>query len=571
MNNITPTARFWNLLKPDYKEIRNIYIYAIFNGLVYLSIPLGIQAIVNLIQGGQISSSWVVLVILIVLGVSVMGLLQIYQLRITENLQQNIFTRAAFEFSYRLPRIRMEELYRHYAPELMNRFFDILTIQKGLSKILIEFSTATLQVVFGLILLSLYHPFFIAFSVILVVVVYLIFRFTAKRGLETSLEESKYKYSMAHWLEELARTSTTFKLAGKTDLPLQRADAHVEDYLKARENHFKVLVQQFSLMIVFKVLVVSGLLAIGGLLVMNQDMNIGQFVAAEIIIFMVINSVEKLIRSFETIYDVLTALEKVGQVIDMELETGEGKDISETFDGGLEVELKNVSFYYPGHNNNTLENLNLKINKGEKVVVIGPNGSGKSTLLHIVAGLYDVQNGSISYNGLPKGNLDLISIRSIIGDFLSQEQLFEGTVLENISMGRDAATFENVKWAIENIGLTDLIQSLPKGYNSLLDPQGKKLPRSIVQKLLIARCIADKPRLILLEDTFEHLEDQERIKIINFLTSEENPWTILAISSDPYLLSLSDKIVKMKDGMVVDSGSYNEMKKYLNINVNQHA
>ena len=219
MNNnetqLTPTKRFWKLLKPDSEEIKNIYVYAVFSGLVSLSLPLGIQAIVNLIQGGQISTSWIILVIVVILGIGLTGLLQIFQLGITENLQQRIFTRAAFEFAYRIPRIRLDALYKQYAPELANRFFDTLTVQKGLSKILIDFSSASLQIVFGLILLSLYHPFFVLFSFILVLLVYVIIRFTAKRGLETSLTESKYKYKIAHWLEELARTNSLARGIGQ--------------------------------------------------------------------------------------------------------------------------------------------------------------------------------------------------------------------------------------------------------------------------------------------------------------------------------------------------------------------
>ena len=211
-NSLSPLERFVRLLKPDSKEIRNVYVYSIFIGLINLSLPLGIQAIINLIQGGQISTSWIVLLVFVVGSVAIAGILQIFQMRITENLQQKIFTRAAFEFAYRIPRVRLEALYKHYAPELMNRFFDTMSVQKGLPKILIDFSAASLQVIFGLILLSFYHPFFIIFSLILILLVYAIFWLTARRGLETSLLESKYKYKMAHWLEEMARTSTTFKL-----------------------------------------------------------------------------------------------------------------------------------------------------------------------------------------------------------------------------------------------------------------------------------------------------------------------------------------------------------------------
>lgn len=563
-NKIKPLDRFWLLLKPDTRDIRNVYVYSIFNGFINLSLPLGIQAIVNLIQGGQISTSWIILVSFVVAGVAVSGIMNIFQLRITENLQQKIFARAAFEFADRIPRIKMEALYKHYPPELMNRFFDIMNVQKGLSKILIDFSAAALQVIFGLILLSLYHPFFIIFSLILVTLVYAIFKFTSKKGLSTSLEESKHKYKVAHWLEEVARISTTFKLAGKTDLPLKRADVHVNDYITARESHFKILVQQYSLLIGFKVLIATGLLAIGGILVMEQHMNIGQFVAAEIIILLIMNSVEKLILSLETIYDVLTSLEKIGQVTDLELEEYENTTIDpDRNEHGVEVELKGVTFSYPDHNRKTLNKLDLTITAGEKLILAGGNGSGKSTLLYILSALYNVKEGTIHFNGIPKKNLNVGQLRSIIGDYLAQEQLFQGTIMENITMGKVNASFDNVKWAVQNLGLKDFISSLNDGYDTMLDPEGKRLPRSIIQKLLLARCIVDKPKLIVLEDPLEHIDENERRNIIDFLTSPDNNWTMITVSSDPYFAQKCDRVALMKDGRIESTGSYETLKKLI--------
>ncbi len=564
-DTITPIQRFWLLLQPDKREISNVYVYAIFNGLVNLSLPLGIQAIINLIQGGQISTAWGVLVLFVIMGVAITGVLQIFQLRITENLQQKIFTRAAFEFAFRIPRIRLEVLYHHYAPELINRFFDTLSVQKGLSKILIDFSTASLQVIFGLLLLSFYHPFFIAFSLILIILVYALFRFTAKSGLKTSLEESKHKYKVVYWLEELARTGTTFKLAGMTDLPLDRTDKHVGDYLNARDRHFKILVRQYFLMVLFKVLVATGLLAIGGLLVIEQHMNIGQFVAAEIIILLVMASVEKLVTSLETIYDVLTALEKIGQVTDMELEPSSGIDVASACpEGGIAIALSDLSFTYPDYPKKTLENLSFSIGCGDRWVITGPNGSGKSTFLQILAGLYDAQEGNIAYNNLPKGNLDPRSLRSIIGDCLSQEQIFYGTVLENLTIKRSDATFDQVRWAVENLDLADFIKSLPQGYDTLLEPEGKRLPRSIIQKLLLARSIVDKPKLLILEDTFEHIDPTERKKIIDFITSPEHGWTLVAVSSNAYLAKRCNQIAIMEGGRIAQTGNYEEMRQYTN-------
>lgn len=548
---LTPVERFWRLLKPNQREIFQLYTYAIFNGLIYLSLPLGIQAIVNMIQGGQISTSWIVLVGFVLAGLVFTGILHIYQLRITENLQQKIFTQSAFEFAYRIPRIRLEVLYKHYVPELMNRFFDTMSVQKGLSKILIDFSTASLQVFFGLILLSFYHSFFILFSVVLIVLIYVVFRFTAKKGIRTSLMESKYKYQVAHWLEELARANITFKMAGITDLPMSRTDDLSHKYIAARESHFSVLIRQYGMLVAFKVIVAAGLLIIGGMLVMEQQMNIGQFVAAEIIILMVLASVEKLIVSMEVIYDVLTSLEKIGEITDMTLDEETGSAfVYNRAEAGMEVELRDVYFSYPQYNKNTLSGINLFLKKGDRLCIKGANGSGKSTLLQVLGGLYRVHQGCIAYNGLPVGNYSLASLHASMGYCLMQEQLFNGSVLENISLGRERATQDQVQWAIKQLGLDDFIRQLPLGYNTLLDPEGVRLPRSIVQKILLARAVVCRPKLLLLEDVLDHIHETERKEIIRFLTSPDNGWTLVAVSDDPYMMQECNKVGLIEDGTI---------------------
>ncbi len=562
---LTPVKRFWLLLKPDRKEIKNVYIYAIVNGLVNLSLPIGIQSIINLIQGGQISTSWIVLVTFVIIGIVISGILQIQQLRITENLQQKIFVRAAFEFTYRIPKIKLESLYKHYAPELMNRFFDVMTVQKGLSKILIDFSTASIQVVFGLLLLSLYHPFFIIFSLILVILIYTIFKYTGRIGLKTSLLESKHKYSLAHWLQEVARTNITFKMAGKTNLALERTEKAACNYISARESHFKILVQQYSMMVAFKVLVAAGLLFIGGILVMDQQMNIGQFVAAEIIILLVLSSVEKLILSLEVLYDVLTSLEKIGQVSDLTLDKSEGVNIYDLAkDEGLKVEFDKVSFHYPDQQKLILNQFSMTIEKGERVMIAGQNDSGKSTLISLIAGTYSPTDGYIGYNDLSHANINPEDLHGIIGECLSSELLFEGTILENITVGRDRANFENVQWAVKNLGLEKIIKELPDGYNTHIYPQGQQFSKSVINKLLLARGIADKPKLVIIKDMFTFLSPGEKEKIIDFLTSEENKWTFVIVSKDPVIAMRMDKIAFLSSGKLEMMGPYETMLNHLN-------
>ncbi|UOB17500.1 peptidase domain-containing ABC transporter [Abyssalbus ytuae] len=546
----TPLKRFWGLLKLDRRDIYQILSYAIFAGLVNLSLPLGIQAIINLIQMGQVSTSWIVLVILVVLGVAFAGTLQLMQFRITENLQQKIFAKSSFEFAYRFPKIKFNEFYNTYPPELANRFFDTIIIQKGISKILIDFSAAILQVFFGILLLSFYHPFFILYGLALVGLIYIIFKFTAPKGLATSLDESKYKYKVAHWLQEIARSVNSFKLSGNTSHAMEKNDSLVMSYLHARESHFKVLVSQFIQLIGFKVLVTAGLLIIGGLLVLNQQMNIGQFVAAEIIILLIVASVEKLILGLETVYDVLTSLEKIGQVVDMDLENVEGeRPFSNESD--YSIKLENVNYRYPGSEEDVLHNINLEIKQGDKICIQGPNGSGKSTLVRILSGLLTPTKGNFYVGDRNMAPINLNNYRSYLGQVLTDETPFEGSIYSNITFGSKELTLKDVQWAVEKSGLSDYIRSLPEGLHSQVYPEGKQLSSAITRKILLARSIVKKPKILLYKDPLDPIDQEETERLMDFLTEKSNPWTLIVVSRNEKWTGKCSKIIHLDKGSVI--------------------
>lgn len=562
IKKLNPIQRFLRLLHIYRHEVNSIYIYAFFNGIIYLSLPLGIQATINLIVGSQVSTSWVVLTILIISGVAASGFLLIMQLIISENIQQKIFASSAFDFAYRLPRLKIEAVDKFIVPELVNRFFDTITIKKGISKILLDYSVAIMQVVFGLLLLSLYHPFFITFSILSIALIYLIFKYTAREGLSTSIIESKYKYQLVHWLEEIGRSTKAFKLAGTTELPLVKTDHVTANYIKARKAHFRILLLQFICMVGFKVILVAGFLIIGGLLVLNQQMNIGQFVAAEIIILMILASVEKLLTGSETFYDVLTSMEKLGEITDLPLENEEGhvwdNDIQSE---GLTVQIKNIIYCYPGEKINTLNNISLKVPSGKKIGIAGYNGSGKSLLLDILAGLYRETNGSVTYNEFPLSNLDTGALRDLIGYSLSENYVFEGTIYENISMGKNEISLEDVLKACESVDLLSYIQTLPDGFDTMLLSGGKTLSQSIRLKIILARCIAKKPKLILLDDNLSQLATITRKNFLEYLLNKKRGWTVVAVSNDPEFLKMLDRVIVIDKGEIIDEGTYDELSK----------
>jgi len=547
-------------MSEEKQTIGYIYLYAIFAGLINLSLPLGIQAILGLTLANEISSSWILLIVVVTAGTALAGIMQIMQISLTEILQQRVFVRSSLEFAYRIPRIKMESLIKYYPPELVNRFFDTMNLQKGLPKILIDFSTAILQIFFGLILLSFYHPFFVIFGIGLFLMLILIVRLTGPQGLKSSLEESDYKYQVVFWLEELARTLSTFKLAGETKLPVKKTDKLVSHYLDARKKHFRVLMFQYGNVVGFKTLITAVLLILGSILLIQREINIGQFVASEIVIILIISSVEKLVLSAETIYDVLTALEKLGKVTDLPLERHEGLDYAPMrFSGGVSLKIKDLTFTYPGDPEPSLFHLSMEAQPGEKVCIVGFNGSGKSLLLNVISGLYESYTGVLAYNDIPAANYDPVALRSYIGDCLSQKILFRGTLRENLSMGKEHISVEDMLWATDRLGLTDFVQSLPKGLDTMMLPEGPQFPATVVRKLILARCIAKRPQMLVMEDFLPSLDREERIRLADFLTSDEIP-TFIAVSNDPVLASRCDKVIVMQQGTIIETGTYEDIR-----------
>lgn len=555
---MSPISRFFRLIRSEKKDLYYLYGYAIMSGLINLSLPLGTQAIIGLVSSGQSSTSLIVLIGFVLLGLLFVGVLQIMQFTLVEYLQQRIFTNAALEFSYRVTHIKMESILRLHAPEMMNRFFDVLTIQKGISKLLLDLSAASLQVFFGLLLLSFYHPFFIFLGLFFVLVLALIVRLSGPRGLESSLKESKHKYRVVHILEEIARTLQTLKLIGKTDWPEKKVNDEVNLYLEARTKHFKVLLLQMSSLVSFKFIITGTLLVMGSILLVDRQLNIGQFVAAEIIIIIILNAVEKLMQSLDVVYDVLTAIDKVGMVTDMPLETYKGHDINESKKPGFDIEIDNLNYSFPDSNESVLNNISLKFESGKKYCLSGFNGSGKTTFINVICGLYENYTGSIRYDNFSLRDLNLADLRLAIGDNLHYEDIFEGTILENISVNRPDVTLNQVYHVVEKLGLLNFVSNCREGINTQLVAGAKGLPGSITQKIIMARCLVGPRKLLLINEAGIKLIPAEKRKLIIELISLNS--TIIFISNDFELMKVCDETIVLKQGKVELKGPYELIK-----------
>ncbi len=554
-------AKLYKLLVLDRKDIYAIYAFSIFAGLVQLSLPLGIQTIISFVLAGSVSTSIVILIFLVVLGVFFNGLLQVKQMQITEKIEQKIFVRYSFEIADRLPKINIEKMDNYYLPEVVNRFFDTMSLQKGMSKLLLDIPAATIQMIFGLILLSFYHPVFIVFGMVMFLLLILILRFTSVKGMETNMRASDYKYSVASWLEEIARTIKTFKYSKGTSLHLSETDRLTTGYLEAHTAHFRVLQKQYWSLITFKIMITAAMLIVGSILLVDQQLNIGQFVAAEIVILTIIGAVEKFITSLDKVYDVLTALEKLGKITETETEKEGTIELGPKFEG-VAIRFDEVSFQYPD-GNRVLNQLSFTLKPGRHIAVMGKSGSGKSTLLRLLTGAFKDFEGNVLIDEVPVGNYNLHSLRLQTGILLNAQDIFKASLLDNLTMGNEAISISEVSALANVTGLIDFIQSQKEGYDTLLDPAGKRLSKKVIQTILLMRAILGKHRLLLLEEPLLDLDNKYAENILEYLKTDTTS-TIIIVTANPLVAQACDKVLWLENGTLKTEGTWNEIQSKIN-------
>lgn len=556
-----PIMRTLEVIRLKKGEIYSIYFFAAMYGLLQLSIPLGIQMIVNFIQAYAFSTSLWVLIALVLTGVLFSGVLQVTQMRLIERVNQKIFTRYALEFAYRIPKLDMKSVDDYYLPELVNRFFDTVSVQKGLGKLLIDIPIASIQIIFGIILLSLYSQVFILFGIVLLIILFLIIYFTSRKGIETSLEESTDKYFLAGWLEEMARAFRTFKFSIDANIHLKQSDQLVSKYLDSRTNHFKVLLTQYWSLIGFKIIITGGMLIVGAVLAINNQLNIGQFVAAEIVILMIMASVEKFIYSLDTVYDVFTSVEKLGKVLDKPLEKNGTIQFS-PLDKGVDVKVKDLQFSF-ADKFNVLQNISFHIGAGSKVCLMGHEGAGKSILLRMLTGAYTDYTGSVLLNDIPINNYNLRSLHQHVGIILNDQDIFQGTVLNNITLGNPDISLQDVTRLASITQFDQYVPKLSDGYNTILDVAGKRLSKSAIQKILIMRALIHKPHLLLFENPWDALNKDSKERIEEYILNELPNTSALMATNDVLFAAKCDQVIVMHDGTIRAMGKTNEVLNYL--------
>ncbi len=542
-----PFRRLVELLRPERPDLLAVVLFGIVIGGLTLATPVAVQQLVNTVAFGGLVQPVVVVALLLFGGLAFSAVVSALQAYVAERIQRRVFARVVLDLAERLPRVRMGAFDAQHGPELVNRLFDVVTVQKVGAMLLLDGTAVVLQTLVGLLVLSFYHPYMLGFSVLLVASIAFVTLVLGRGAVSTAIYESKAKYAVAGWMEELVRHPAAFRSIASRGYALGRADRLVGTYLEARRRHYRIVLRQLSGALGLHVLASSGLLALGGGLVVAGQLTLGQLVASELILTAIVAAFAKLGKQLESYYDLLAAVDKLGEMFDLPLEREGGSPLVAP-ERPATVEVRDLTFSHGEQP--ALSGVSLRIEPGERVALLGPAGSGKSTLLDLLAGLRAPSKGSVALDGQDLREIRLEELRDRIA-ILREPEVFAGTVIDNVRVGRSHLPSTAVDEVLAEVDLLDEVRALPDGIRTQLATDGAPLSQGQVARLMLARALLGRPRLLLLDQALVSI-DEGRKAVLDALFRPDAPWTLVVSSQWPDLLGRCTRFLELDKGRVAE-------------------
>lgn len=528
------------LLRPEAGDIAMVTGFAVVVGVLSLASPVAVEALVNTAAFGQLLQPIIVICLILLVFLSIAAAIRSLQTYIAEIIQRRIFVRVVGDLAYRLPRTQQAALDQHYGPELLNRFFDVMTVQKSAALLVLDGIAMALQTIISMILLWLYHPLLLGFDILMLVSLAFCILVLGRGAVGTAIRESQTKYAVAAWLERLAFHQIAFKSAAGPQLALLRADELTTDYLQARRRHFQILMRQIIFAFGVQALAGSLLLGLGAWLVINGKMNWGQLVAAELVMAVVIGSFAKLGKHMESFYDLLAAVEKLGHLFDLPTERNGGETLPEQTQP-MQLELHDLQFAYRA-GQTAVDHFSLRVPPGRIVALTGPAGGGKSTLLDLIFGLRAPSHGYVLMDKIDLRSLDLQSMRRQV-TLLRENELAEGTVVDNLQVGKSPVTRAEIREVFAELDLLDELRQHPDGIETRLGPDGVPLTESQQRRLMVARHVLARPRLLLIDGWLDGMSDDALPGVFRLLSRQREHFTTIIATGRRDIADLCDEVV----------------------------
>ncbi|MCX7930724.1 MAG: ATP-binding cassette domain-containing protein [Chlorobi bacterium] len=551
---ISPFRLLFDLIEVEGRDIALLTGYGILVSIFSLSVPLAIDLLVTTIAAGTVTLPLIVVAVGLTILLAISTLFSIVQLYIAELIERRIFVRTTCQTASTLWETDLREFEHTNVLSLLNRFFDVVNVQKVFTKFTLDIITAVLSILVGIVFMAIFSSLLWGLTTLLVILTITLIIVAGYGGVRTNIAESDAKYALADTLDEVGMNMVSHKIFSDAQHIVDHFDAPLQRWLRNRKEHFRIIIRQQVVAAILRIVLIVAILLVGGMLVIDRQISLGQLVASEIIILLFLNSIENIIKQIPAFFTLLTSLSKLQQLTSLRHEPrGYMPFELNGTNEGLKVEFVNVKFSYDPESP-LLRSINLRIAPGERICIVGSSGSGKSTLAHMITGFLPPEFGAIFVNDYDLRLLDRTSYRQHIGYIETSDEIAAGTVLDNILWGRSGISQENIRWALDLCMLSRWLENTSGGLATAVGPRGENLSSGQIRRIMIARAIVHRPRLLLIDEGFNGIEDHVKLEIARRLYDKSNPWTVLTISHDPEIVALAEKVAVLHDGYIVEYG-----------------
>jgi putative ABC transport system ATP-binding protein len=538
-------ARLSLFLQYEKKILAIIVSYALAIGVFALIVPLTVQELVNTFAYALQPIMIVTLSGVMAIALLLMGSFRVLQARAVEILVQRLYARIALGLTQQLPHFRNVD----FSPKYANHFMEAELLPRALVAMLADIVNVCVGGAIGMTILVMYHPYFLAFNVLLVGGFTAMIIILGRGGFKITMDVSRRNYDTMSWIQDIADNLLHFKSTASMPFLMKKTDEFVHAYVAARKTRSDILTgTQYKGSVIWQALGHSGLIATAGWLLAVGQITLGQFVAAEVIVGTLLLNLDTLARRMYAIYYVFTSLHELDFIFSLPKDAGHGAlsvPLPDPTLHGVRLTCKDVSFAYP----NSLpmfKDFNVEVAPGEKVAIFSTTSTGKTTLARVLAGLYAPTNGVIRYNGVDLRDLDMNSINACRGLILdSQLTLFESTLEENLTVGRPVP-YDDIRWALRFVELEQDVDAMPLGLRTPVLSGGKGFTTSQTLRLLVARAIVSRPQILILDGTLHGMLPSKRETILRRLCSKEEPWSVIFVSNDPTLSTHVDRRIMLE-------------------------
>lgn len=513
-NDENEYPKYFKYLKSILFEDRSFLVVIAFFSLsismLSVAVPISVQYLIGSVSYTALLQPILVLGTILAILLSFFGIISILQFIVTELFRQRFMARIVAEITLRLVYSDYKETEKSNLSELVNRFFDISSIQKSVPKFCIKTISFLMQMLVGLTLVAFYHPFLLIFSIIISGLFYLIHKIYFQRGCVTAFFESRSKYDLAGWLEDISHNIPIFKSETGKNYAKFKSDILTSRYIRERKRHFKNILSQTILLLLLYIGASSILLILGGWLVLQEQLTIGQLVASELILSAILYGIANFNHDLENIYDIVSSCEKLTHFFNIPLDKNRvGVKLNAKI---AKISLMDVGYKYA----ESEFKFNLEFNENQKYLITSNSLIEEKVLIKLMSAFLTPQSGHIKYNEKNLSSLDLYDLRSKI-IMVDSRPLLEGTVREYITFNDNRILQEDIDLIASEIGFDKIMKNHGDNYDMRIIPSGWPFLESEKLLLKILRTLVQKPEVIIITEVMDILSFEQRRKILEFI------------------------------------------------------